>query len=269
LVTTLKDIMEILDGMAPFSLAEEWDNAGLQVGSPSQVVKKILIALDPTLESIRYASDIDAQILLTHHPLIFTPLSLVNSENYPGSIINEALTRKISIISLHTNLDAAKGGINDILANLIGLQGVEVLQKKDVLMNDGAGMGRIGNLSETKHLSEVSETVKEALGASEILIMGAGEMGIRRVAVVGGAGGGMAVLASKSGADLLITGDIRHHEALLADTLGLALIDGGHFQTEKAALNIFADNFRDRLDKDRLKVVIEKYKDERKPMKIG
>ena len=261
--------MAILDGLAPFSLAEEWDNAGIQVGSPFQRINKILIALDPTLEAVKYASTIEAQLLLTHHPLIFEPLSLVDPESYPGSVINEALMKKISIVSIHTNLDAAKGGINDILADLIGLHGVEVLQKKDGFMNDETGIGRIGNLSETKRLSEISATVKESFRASEIMIMGLEERMIRRVAVVGGAGGGMATVASKRGADLLITGDIRHHEALLAETLGLALIDGGHFQTEKAALNVFAEYLEGRIIDQGMKLVIENFTDEKKPLKIG
>lgn len=269
MATTLKHILELLDQMAPFSLAEEWDNAGLQVGHPSWEVSKIFVALDPTPDSVDRAAAAGAQLLLTHHPLIFSPLTQVNPESYPGSVVREALTRKISIISLHTNLDAARGGINDILADLIGLNDVEVLEKNAGAVNDGAGMGRIGNLPGVQPLSEFCGKVKEALHASEIRIMGDKEMTVRRVAVVGGAGGGMSSLASKNGADLFITGDIRHHEALLAGTLGLALIDGGHFQTEKAALNVFAEQLQDRFMEKGLNLLVENFQNEKKPLRIG
>ena len=119
MASALKDIVGLLDEMAPFSLAEEWDNVGLQVGSPEGKVTKILMALDPTLKAVGQASLLGAQMLLTHHPLIFTPLSRIDLDGYPGDVIREALIKDISIVAIHSNLDAAKGGINDILADLI------------------------------------------------------------------------------------------------------------------------------------------------------
>jgi dinuclear metal center YbgI/SA1388 family protein len=123
----LVDIITLLDEIAPFSNAEEWDNPGLQVGSPSSEIKKILISLDPAIDALRKAKDINAQLLLTHHPLIFNKLSNVNSEEYPGDVITEALTSGISIVAAHTNLDAARNGINDILAEMLNLQNVKPL----------------------------------------------------------------------------------------------------------------------------------------------
>ena len=269
MIVTIHTILEILDEMAPFSLAEEWDNAGLQVGSPSGEVHSILVALDPTSQAIGYASELGAQLLLTHHPLIFKPLSRIDIDNYPGDVVREALLKKIAIVAIHTNLDAARGGINDILSDLIGLTEVEVLQKKDLLIEGEAGLGRIGNLHKTLNLREMTERIKDVLGVKRLKVMGAEKRKIKKIAVVGGAGGEMASLASQRGADLLVTGDVKHHEALAAKTFGLALIDGGHFQTEKVALNIFADHFRERLITLGHHVSIEKFKDEIEPMKYG
>ncbi|MDB9822395.1 Nif3-like dinuclear metal center hexameric protein [Deltaproteobacteria bacterium] len=267
MIPKLQDILNLLDEMAPFSMAEEWDNSGLQVGRLSRKVKRVLVALDPTIKAVKYASDRKAQLLLTHHPLIFKPLSCINPEIYPGDVVNEALKKDISIIAVHTNLDAVKGGINDILARLFGLKDVKALQKNEGSDDDREGMGRIGDLSRPMKLSGVTEIVKEALGAERLMVMGPGEMRIRRVAVVGGSGGGMALQASRKGADLLVTGDIKHHEALAAESLGLALIDGGHFYTERAALNFFADFLREKLKERGWDVVAETYEDEKEPMR--
>ncbi|MFC1866638.1 Nif3-like dinuclear metal center hexameric protein [Thermodesulfobacteriota bacterium] len=266
-VPKLKEILEVLDEMAPFSLAEDWDNSGLQVGYFSQEVRGICMALDPTIKAVRYASKGKAQLLLTHHPLIFKPLSNINPESYPGDVINEALKKKVSIVAAHTNLDATKGGISDMLADLFGLQDVEALYNKDASGGTGVGMGRIGNLPEPLTLSEMVKAVKNSLGTEGLMVRGLGDMEIGRVAVVGGSGGGMVSLASKKGADLLVTGDIRHHEALEAEALGLALIDGGHFQTERAAFNLFADHFGNKLKERGWDIIPELYEDEKEPMR--
>lgn len=246
MVPTLQDVLNILDEMAPFSMAEEWDNSGLQVGRPVRKIKRVLVALDPTLKALSYASKSKAQLLISHHPLILKPLSCINPEIYPGDVVNEALKNDISIIAVHTNLDAAKGGINDILANLFGLKDVKALLKSEASDDDMEGMGRIGDFSRPMKLSSVVELIKNAIGTRRLMVKGSGDMEIRRVAVVGGSGGGMASLASRKGADLLVTGDIKHHDALVAESLGLALIDGGHFYTERAAMTLFADLLRSR-----------------------
>ena len=266
---TLKDILEILDSMAPFRHAEDWDNCGLQVGSLSQEVTKIFVSLDPTPVSLREASARQAQLLLTHHPLIFGSLFRIDRSTYPGSVISEALGSGISVVSAHTNLDVASGGINDMLADLFGLQGVEVLEKKDVPLSGDLGLGRVGDLEKPVPLSVLAETARQVLGIEGVRVSGPKDAVLRRVAVVGGAGGGMVSLASQGGADILITGDIGHHDARAAEELGLSLLDGGHFHTEKAALHLFADAFVGRLRKEGWNVGLEKYEDEKPPLWYG
>ncbi|UCB47965.1 MAG: Nif3-like dinuclear metal center hexameric protein [Deltaproteobacteria bacterium] len=258
----LKAILKVLEEIAPSGAAEEWDNPGLQVGHLSQEIMKIFISLDPTLKAVREAFKRNAQLLLTHHSLIFRPLSSLNRQIYPGDVIAEALEKRISIVSAHTNLDVVQGGINDILADLFGLQGVEVLEDRNDLGIEGAGLGRIGNLPAPLKLGQMTKKVKEIFGMERVRVVGQKNRRIGRVAVVGGAGGGLVSMASKKGADLLITGDVRHHEALEAERSGLALIDAGHFHTEKAALRPFGDHLKEAFMKRKMEVVVEVYKDE-------
>jgi len=262
---TLKAVLDILEEIAPTHAAENWDNPGLQIGDLSQEVGKVFISLDPTLKSLRKAVKRNAQVLLTHHPLIPKPVSSLNRDRYPGDVIFEAIERGVSIIAAHTNLDAVRDGINDGLAGLFGLQEVEELEERGDL-NEG-GFGRIGDLPEPARLGEVIERIKVILGAEKIRVVGRKDRKIKRVAVVGGAGGGMVALASRKGANLLITGDVRHHEALEAEALGLALIDAGHFQTEKTALKPFVNCLRNRFSEQKMDVIVEVNDKEESPMR--
>ena len=262
---TLKAVLDILEEIAPSHAAEDWDNPGLQIGDLSQEVGKVFISLDPTLKSLRKAVKRNAQVLLTHHPLIFNPISNLNRDCYPGDVIFEAIERGVSIIAAHTNLDAVRGGINDGLAGLFELQEVRELEERSDL--DVGGFGRIGDLPEPSRLDEVIERIKVILSVEKVRVVGRKDRRIKRVALVGGAGGGLVALASKKGAHLLITGDVRHREALEAEALGLALIDAGHFQTEKPALKPFANQLRNHFTKQKMDVIVEVNDTEESPMR--
>ena len=264
MVPRIKDILDRLEKIAPTVLAEPWDNPGLQVGSYSQEITKILLSLDPTLKALRSAQRRNAQLLFTHHPLIFKPLSQLDINTHPGDVIVEAVQSRISVIAAHTNLDIAKGGINDILADLLELETVEVLEEKDEVK--GAGLGRIGNLPEAVRLSVLVEKVKRVFGAGQLKVVGREDEQVVRLAVVGGSGGSLVSLAFKKGADLLVTGDIGHHHALEAESLGISLIDAGHFHTEKTAFGAFAEHLRAMVTVWGWKVAIEVDEDETDPM---
>jgi dinuclear metal center YbgI/SA1388 family protein len=177
--------------------------------------------------------------LVTHHPLIFSPLKQLNMGTYPGNVIVEAVHNGVSVIAVHTNLDVAKGGINDILVDLLGLRQAEVLKEVDGV--HGVGLGRIGYLSEPAGVTGVLEKVKQILGTQRPKLVGAEDARVHRVAVVGGAGGSLVPLAFRREADLLLTGDVTHHQALEAQLLGLAVIDAGHYYTERTAFEVFAE----------------------------
>ncbi|HFB83310.1 MAG TPA: Nif3-like dinuclear metal center hexameric protein, partial [Thermodesulfatator sp.] len=121
------DILELLKELAPFPLAEEWDNVGLQLGDPHKDVRRILVALDPTLENIKQAADQNIDLLITHHPLIFKPLKRINSETPEGRRLTSALLAGLAIISLHTNLDQIPQGVSYALARAMGLENLQVL----------------------------------------------------------------------------------------------------------------------------------------------
>ena len=238
----IKDLLELLEQIAPARLSEEWDNPGLQVGSLSGEAEKIIVALDPTLEAVQEATRKNAQVLMSHHPLLFRPLSRLDRDRYPGNVIALALAGSISIIAAHTNLDAAQGGINDALSFLLGLNDVKPLQ---AAAGDGqSGLGRIGTLAEPMTLEGFSRKVREKLDAQQVRVVGNPGSRIRTAAVVGGSGGSMILSAHSMGADALVTGDVTHHQALEARSLGLAVIDAGHFCTERKALSFFAENLR-------------------------
>ncbi len=241
MIPTLRNILELLEEIAPARLAEPWDNPGLQVGSYSQRIEKIFVALEATQKSFQSACRQGAQLLLTHHPLIFKPISRFDIDAFPGNIILEAGKEGISIVAAHTNLDVAREGINSILSDLLGLEHVEVLQ--EIGGFEGAGLGRIGDLGKSSTLSQVLKNVKGILGVEKLRVVGSDDFKIGRIAVVGGSGASLVSLASQKGADMLLTGDVGYHHAMEAEFLGIALIDGGHFHTEKAAFSIFAKRF--------------------------
>jgi dinuclear metal center YbgI/SA1388 family protein len=266
MVLTLKDFLNVLETVASARWAEPWDNPGLQIGSPNQEIHKIFSSLDPTLKALMSASKAGAQLLFTHHPLIFKPLSRLQTDVFPGNIIAEAATRGIAVVAAHTNLDAAPGGINDILAGLLDLTDMEVLKPLDTA--DGAGLGRIGDLPGPTSLSAVAEAVRKVMGTADIRVVGAPDLLIRRIAVVGGSGGSLVGLAYERSADLLLTGDIGHHVALEAEALGIALIDAGHFCSEKTAFNLFAGNLETLLRSKGWETVVEIDEGEGDPLRI-
>lgn len=255
MIPTVGDFLRLIERIAPIKLAEPWDNPGLQIGDSEQKITKIFSSLDPTLDALITASEINAQVLFTHHPLIFKSVSHIEINTYPGQILARAARGNISVVTAHTNLDVAGGGINDILADLMGLQNVEALQPHH--KEPGVGLGRVGDLPETTNLFTLANTVKMMLGADHIRLVGQKTDPIRRVAVVGGSGSSLIASAARSGADVLVTGDVGHHAALEAKTLGITLMDAGHFHTEKTAFNIFCENLENLLKKEGWEVGVE------------
>lgn len=237
MVPNVQDILGLLDTAAPFRLSESWDNSGLQTGQLTHPVQRVFSSLDPTMESLDRASAWQAQVLLTHHPLFFRPISRIQKDQFPGSVVFASVKRSISIISCHTNADAAKGGLNDLLAEQLDLRDVQVLAEQ--APGSGAGLGRVGSLPEPCHLETFVQKVKETIGHPQPRIVGRRDTRIERVAVVCGSGASLLSRARDQGAHVLLTGDVGHHAALEAQTLGLTLVDGGHFYVEKLAFGLF------------------------------
>ena len=257
----------MMEEIAPHRLAERWDNPGLQIGSLNQVIKSIYFSLDPTVDSIKRAASKKVDLLVTHHPLIFRPISKLDIADYPAKVIKEAIENRISIVSFHTNLDSSKEGINAILAELLSLNRVSVLRE----LEEDVGLGRIGYLKNAMPLKDFLISLKEIFEIQKIRIVCKKEdldKPIKKIAVVGGSGRDLIPDAIEKGADVMITGDIGYHDALNALFNGLILVDAGHFCLEKKAFNIFARQFSEKIIKNGFEVDIIIDKEEKDPFMI-
>jgi len=335
-ITRLADIIGVLNRLCPPSLAEDWDNVGLQVGDPKTKIDTILVCLDAEEIALKEAQRLNAQLIISHHPLIFKPLKRLSPDDSTGQILFQAIKNDIAVVSVHTNLDRAADGLNDWLAERLGLGDTTPLEKpvsgqfyklivyvpvgyevevRDAVFAAGAGyigaydqcsfsqrgtgtfrggagtrpfigcpgtlesteevrfetivpvtavskivarmlrahpyeevaydllplanerndvgLGRIGSLETAIPLWQFSERVKESLNLSGLKLVGDLDRKISRVAVCGGTGMSLLSAALRQGADCLVTGDIKYHEAQRARAEGIALIDAGHFATEQ------------------------------------
>lgn len=338
---TCKGIIEMMNILAPESLAEKWDNVGLQIGSPEKRVKRILVAVDLLEEVAEEAIEKRADMIVTHHPFLFDPVKTLRGDSFMGRVASMLIKNDIALYCAHTNLDSAPGGINHILVQRINLKDAEILQvtkernfnkivvfvpvgyEEDVrtvmaeagagwignyshcafqvkgtgtflpgestnpfigrqgalerveelrletivpeeitskvleamlkahpyeeaaydiygLKNErkGYGLGRVGRLEKAMTLEEFAEKVKDVLGLKYVRYSGKPDRKVSRVALCGGSGGSLIEEAASGGADVYLTGDIKYHDAHKALGLGMAVVDAGHYGTEKAAVDI-------------------------------
>ena len=213
---TVHQIYEEMTRIAPLELAESWDNPGLLVDCGGQV-ERVLVALDITPEVVDEAAEKGCRLIVSHHPVIFSPLKKISEEDVPFRLVQ----KKISAVCMHTNLDAADGGVNDRLAHALGLSALSPLNEEKI--------GRIGTLSCEIPLEEFLPAVVKSLGCNGLRYRDGGRP-VHRVAVGGGACRDYIPQAIAQGCDTFVTADLRYNDFL--DTHGLNLIDAGHFPTE-------------------------------------
>jgi dinuclear metal center YbgI/SA1388 family protein len=235
----LKEIIELVEKLAPPVLAEEWDNSGLQVGDPSASITSVLVALDPVREVMEEARKTNAGLLITHHPFFFSPVRSFDLSKGQGALLNMAIREGIAIYSAHTSLDKARPGVSDALAGILGLKKTGPIEQ-DLGWPSGFGLGRVGDLPKKTSVRELALKFKKALGSDMLRLTGDPERLVKRVAVCGGSGAGLIDAALAAGAEAYITGDIKYHEALYASEVGLSIMDAGHFYTERYCLDWFA-----------------------------
>ena len=230
-MTTVKDILDFMETLAPTALKMEWDNVGLNCGSSSAKVTKIMVALDPFEHVCKEAAQWGAELLVTHHPLIFQPLHSVTDETSIGRGIMTLNRHDISHICAHTNLDCADGGVNDVLAAALQLSDVSVIGHEHLL--------RCGTVPQ-QALGAFLTSVKEVLGCPGLRYVDGGKP-VHKVAVGGGscADGMMDVIAA--GCDTFVTSDVKYNPFWDAHDLGLNLIDAGHFYTENPVISVLAE----------------------------
>ena len=244
-MTTVNDIMEYMETLAPRGLKMDWDNVGLNCGSRSAEVRKILVALDPFEHVCQEAADWGADLLVTHHPLIFRALPVVTDEAAITRGLRTLVKHDISHFCAHTNLDCAEGGVNDVLADVLGLENVEKL---------GAygGMMRCGTVNEQSP-EDFLALVKEKLGCDGLRYCDGGKP-VRKVAVGGGSCSDGLYDVIQAGCDTFVTADVKYNGFWDAYEQGVTLIDAGHFYTENPVVAMLAEKLREKFPEIEVKI---------------
>lgn len=234
----VQQVLEILEQIAPPELACSWDNVGLLVDA-GRPVTSIMTALDITADVVRDAAESGCELIVSHHPVIFDPLRRVTAEDVPAMLLQNG----ISAICMHTNLDAAAGGVNEVLAGIFGMQDPEPF---------AGGCGRVGSI-EPITVPQLARKAQQELAARcnapdagpavQVKFADTGKP-VRRLAVISGAGGSLFEEALAVGADCLLTGEANHHHACDAKRLGLSLIAAGHYATEFPVTAAVAEKLR-------------------------
>ena len=222
-----KDIIHLIEDTYPTQAAMEWDNVGLLVGRSEKQVKTICVALDVTEEVIDEAIAKGVDMLITHHPLLFSPVKTITDETLIGNRVVKLLQHDISYYAMHTNYDVFR--MAGLSAELLGLERKEVL---DVTTEDGVGIGMVGELPDFITLSTCCELIKDKFQLQGVKVFGDLATPVKRVAISPGSGKHMSELAVAKGADVFVTGDIDHHEGLDAVSEGMAIVDAGHYGLE-------------------------------------
>ncbi len=232
-MVTVERIYNYIDSIAPFDTQEEWDNSGLLVGDKTAEVSKILFALDVTSDIINQAVDCGAELIITHHPIIFKPVSDVLSD----SLIYKIIKNNISIICAHTNYDKAVDGVNDILCNTVGFDCFKKIENTCL------------NIAEYNHEVPVDvfvNHIKSVLNGT--VRYNSTNQKIKKVAVCSGSGSDYLSLAKELNCDALLTGDASHHAFLDADEMGILLVAAGHFETEMIAVEPLLNKIKNQFD---------------------
>lgn len=250
-----KDIYAYLDKTAPFDTQMDFDNAGFLVGDREVEVSRVMVALDVTGDVALEAGRKKCQLIVSHHPLIFHPLKSVVPQDPIQAVVAQLLRRGMAVISAHTNLDVVPGGVNDVLMDVLGVKTLGILEPMGSREGLGDyGLGRWGELPQPEEPKAFAARVKKALGTRSVRAV-AGTGPVKRVAVCGGAGGDMVELAASMGMDAYVTADVKHHEFLAAQALGITLLDAGHFATEDPAMDVLAQRLAEAFAPDGVEVL--------------
>ena len=225
-MTKIKDIIEFTESFAPLSSAMEFDNVGLLIGNENTKINKAVVALDITDEVIGEALENNAELIISHHPVIFDALKNIPS----NSIVYRLIENNLNALCLHTNLDLSpEFGVNTCLAEAVGVKNAEFVEEECLY---------IGELDRETDNKQFAENVKQALGCKGLRYT-LPDKKVKKVAICSGSGGDLAPLAEENGADVLLTGEIKHHDILNANKLGIAIIDAGHFKSEDIVITPF------------------------------
>ncbi|MBQ4559895.1 MAG: Nif3-like dinuclear metal center hexameric protein [Tyzzerella sp.] len=238
-----RDIMKVIEATYPKHAALEWDNVGLLVGRMDKDVKTIYVALDATNEVIDEAIALSADMLITHHPLLFSPLKQITDECFIGGRVVKLLQHDISYYAMHTNYDVL--GMAALSGDILGLSDMDVLEVTDSEQMEG--IGRVGMLAKELSLRECCELIKEKFELDGVKAFGDLDKKVKRVAISPGSGKHMTEFAMAKGADVFVTAEIDHHEGIDAVAQGMAIIDAGHYGLEHIFIKDVSEYLREKI----------------------
>ena len=228
----VKDVTKVIEDFAPLSIQEGWDNSGLCIGSPEAPVTSVLLGLDCTPELVDEAIECGADMIVTHHPLIFSGLKKISPEDQVGEAVIKAIKAGISIYAAHTSADKVIAGVSGAMAARLGLQNVSILDED----GEGTGLGVVGDLPQPLSAEDAVALVKERFSLKAMRTSRPVEGKISRVAMCGGSGGSLIKAAAASGAQLYISGDISYHNFFTRE--GFMIMDIGHYESEIEIVDI-------------------------------
>lgn len=244
------EILSYINEIAPWKYAEKGDNVGLMVGSRITKVEKILLCMDVTTKVIDEALDKGANLIASHHPFIYSKLNNIDIDTMKGNQVSKLIKNDICVISAHTNLDVAVGGVNDTLAEAIGLTNCGILKSYIPEGFDcNMGMGKVGELTARLCFEEFISIVKKNLDIEKLRLIGAQPKTVKKVAVFCGSFDVDLDIIKEQEVDLLITGDMKYHTALDAREMGLCILDVGHYASEHLILKKLSELIKARFEK--------------------
>jgi dinuclear metal center YbgI/SA1388 family protein len=236
-MATIEQISEFLETYAPARLAESWDNVGLLVGDRGREVHRLMTCLTITPMTAAEAIEQQADLIVTHHPFPFHALKRLTSDTTQGRLLLDLIAAKVAVHSPHTAFDSAAEGINQRLAEALGLQRIEALVPHEA----GQGTGRFGQLAAPLGLPELARRLKKFLAIDRLQIVGDPKQTVRRAAVACGAAGELLPAALAAGCDAMVLGEARFHTCLEAEAAGIVLLLPGHFASEHFAVKALAE----------------------------
>lgn len=239
------DIFEYLKGLYPIELAMDWDNSGFLLGRGDKEVKTILVVLDITNDVLDYAIEKKIDLIISHHPIIFSSVKRITGDTLLGNYILRILENNISVISMHTNFDIANGGMADIAEQKLLLSNTKPLEVTATIEGKELGVGKIGDLKKAVSFDELLNLIKETFDLKNLTVFGRENIKgkIKRIAISPGSGRGMYKYALGE-ADVLITGDITHHEGLDAANEGMCIIDATHYGLEHVFIERISNDLK-------------------------
>lgn len=246
MTATCQDVVRVLETIAPKHYAFDGDSIGLQMGRPQQKIRKVFLALELNEELCREAQEFGAQMVVVHHTPFFKPFKHMREDMALDQVVIQLIRSEMALYCAHTNLDCAPGGVNDVLANLLDLENTTVLESSGH-SEVGVGLGRVGDLSEPISLQDLAKHVSQVLNTKVVRFCGDPHRFVQKVACCGGSGIFLMHQAKASKAEVLVTSDVKHHEAQQALEMGLAVIDASHFATEMPVMEALKEYLEEAL----------------------